>query len=97
VLVEAVMDVRIAQRQAAQAGAAQITAERLRTARRMYTTPPASHARATAPGDHTRRDFPFPIQQVLAEPSTNASTPKPTAASRPSRGPALRQQRGPIR
>jgi hypothetical protein len=97
VLAEAVMDVRIAQRRNAQAGAARIAAERLRTARRMYTAPPASHARATAPGDRARRDFPFPIQQVLAEPSANASTPKPAAACRPSHGPAPRRQRGPTR
>jgi hypothetical protein len=95
VLAEAVMDARIAQRRAAQAGAARIAAERLRTARRMYTAPPASHARARAPGDRARYDFPFSIQQVLAEPSAKASTPKTVAASQPSHGPARRRQRGP--
>jgi hypothetical protein len=97
VLAEAVMEVRIAQRRAAQANAARIAVERLRMARRMYTAPPASQARARAPCDRARRDFPLSIQQVLAERSANASTSNPAAASRPSPGSARRRQRGPTR
>jgi hypothetical protein len=93
VLAEAVMDVRIAQRRAAQAGAARIAAEQLWTARRMYTAPPASHARGRAPGDRARYDFPFPIQQVLAEPSGIVYAP----ASRPSHGSVRPVQRGSTR
>ncbi len=95
-LAEAVIDLRAAQRHAAQAGAAQTAAERLRGARRTYTAPPTSRANARVPG-RAMRDFPIPIQQVLAEPSANASAPKPAPASRPSHSPVLPVQRSPTR
>jgi hypothetical protein len=95
-LAEAVIDLRTAQRHAAQASAARTAAQRLYAARRSYTAPPASCAKARAHGNQATRDFPVPIQQVLAEASAKAHPPEPTAASRPSRGPALPRQRGPI-
>ncbi len=96
-LAEAVIDLRAAQRHAAQAAAARTAAERLYTARRSYTTPPASRAKARAHGNQATRDFPISIQQVLVGASAKARPPEPTAASRPSHGPAPPRQRGPTR
>ena len=96
-LAEAVIDLRTAQRHAAQASAARTAAERLYAARRSYTVPPASRARARAHGNQATRDFPVSIQQVLAEASAKAYPPEPAAANRPSSGPAPPRQRGPTR
>jgi hypothetical protein len=83
-LTEAVIDLRAAQRHAAQAAAARTAAERLYAARRCYTAPPASRARARTHGNQATRDFPLSIQQVLAEASAKAYPPYPAAASYPS-------------
>ena len=96
-LTEAVIDLRTAQRHAAQAAAAQTAAERLYAARRWYTAPSASRARARTCGNQATRDFPISIQQVLAEASAKAYPPDPAAASYPSHGPATPRQRGPTR
>lgn len=96
-LTEAVIDLRTAQRHAAQAGAARAAAERLYAARRTYTAPPGGRTTARAQGNQAARDFPISIQQVLAEASAEAHPPEPAAASRPSRGPAPPRQRGPTR
>ena len=96
-LTEAVIDLRAAQRHAAQAAAARTAAERLYAARRWYTAPSASRARARTHGNQATRDFPISIQQVLAEASAKAYPPESAAASRLSRGPAPPRQRGPTR
>jgi hypothetical protein len=96
-LTEAVIDLRTAQRHAAQAAAARTAAERLYAARRWYTAPSASRARARTHGNQATRDFPISIQQVLAEASAKAYPPYPAAASYPSHGPATPRQRGPTR
>lgn len=96
-LAEAVIDLRTAQRHAAQASAARVAAERLYAARRSYTSPPVGRARARAQGNQAARDFPISIQQVLAEASAKAYPPEPAPASRPSHGPAPSRQRGPTR
>jgi hypothetical protein len=96
-LTEAVIDLRTAQRHAAQAAAARTAAERLYAARRWYTAPSASRARARTHGNQATRDFPISIQQVLAEASAKAYPPDPPAASYPSHGPATPRQRGPTR
>jgi len=96
-LTEAVIDLRTARRHAAQAAAARTAAERLYAARRWYTAPPASRARARTHGNQATRDFPISIQQVLAEASAKAYPPDPAAASYPSHGPATPRQRGPTR
>jgi hypothetical protein len=96
-LTEAVIDLRTAQRHAAQAAAARTAAERLYAARRWYTAPSASRARARTHGNQATRDFPISIQQVLAEASAKAYPPDPAAASYPSHGPATPRQRGPTR
>jgi hypothetical protein len=88
---------RTAQRHAAQAAAARTAAERLYAARRWYTAPSASRARARTHGNQATRDFPLSIQQVLAEASAKAYPPYPAAASYPSHGPATPRQRGPTR
>ena len=66
-LAAAVIDLRTAQRHAAQAGAALAAAERLHAARRSYTSPPGGRATARAQGNQAARDFPISMQQVLAE------------------------------
>jgi hypothetical protein len=96
-LAEAVIDLRTAQRHAAQARAVRTAAERLYAARRSYTAPPASGVRARTQGNQATGDFPISIQQVLAEASAKARPPEPTAARRPSHGPAPPRQRGPTR
>jgi hypothetical protein len=57
-LAEAVIDLRTAQRHAAQAAAAWTAAERLYAARRCYTAPPASRARARTHGNQPRGTSP---------------------------------------
>ena len=96
-LAEAVIDLRIAQRHAAQAAAARTAAERLYAARRSYTPPPASRARARTHSNQATPDFPIPILQVLAEAAANAPTLEPAPASRQSHGPVPPRQRGPTR
>ena len=94
-LAEAVIDLRTAQRHAAQAGAARTAAERIYAARRSYTAPPARTAKARVPGDHASRDFPILIDEVLADLSPDMAAPEPAPTNRPSRVPP--RQHGPTR
>jgi MobA/VirD2-like, nuclease domain len=94
-LIEAVADLRAAQRHAAQAAAARAAAAHLRSARCAYGVRAApQHMRSQ--GSRTHPDFPFSIRDVVAQASKTAgAAPHRATPGRASRGPALPRPRGP--
>jgi hypothetical protein len=96
-LIEAVADMRAAQRHAAQAAAARAAAAHLHAARCAYgVRPTPQYVRSRSSGAHP--DFPFPIHDVVARASQNASAAQGAArSSRASRGPTPPRPRGPTR
>lgn len=76
-LAEAIADVRVAQRKAAQATVARRAAERLRAARGLYATPqPITHiARARTAADVAGLGFPMPPGPYQQEPAATRSMP----------------------
>ena len=96
-LIEAVADMRAAQRHAAQATAARAAAAHLHAARCAYSVRPAPQ-QVRSRGTRAHPDFPFSIRDVVAQASQNASATQDAArSSRASRGPAPPRPRGPTR
>lgn len=96
-LIEAVAELRTAQRHAAQAVAARSAAADLHTARCAYGVRAASqHMRSRSSRAHA--DFPFSIRDVVAQASKTATAAQdPAMPGRASRGPAPPRPRGPTR
>jgi hypothetical protein len=96
-LIEAVADMRAAQRHAAQATAARAAAAHLHAARCAYSVRPApQQVRSRSTRAHP--DFPFSIRDVVAQASQNANAAQDaTRSSRASRGPVPPRPRGPTR
>jgi len=94
-LIEAVADLRAAQRHAAQAAAARAAAAHLRSARCAYGVRAApQHMRSR--GSRTHPDFPFSIRDVVAQASKTAgAAPNRATPGRASHGPAPPRPRGP--
>jgi hypothetical protein len=94
-LIEAVADLRAAQRHAAQAAAARSAAAHLRSARCAYGVRGApQHMRSRGSGTHP--DFPLSIPDVVAQASKTAGAALHQATpGRASHGPALPRPRGP--
>jgi hypothetical protein len=96
-LIEAVADLRAAQRHAAQAAAARAAAAHLHSARCAYGVRAApQHMRSRC--SRTHPDFPFSIRDVVAQASKTAgAAPDQSMPGRASRGPAPPRPRGPTR
>jgi hypothetical protein len=96
-LIEAVADLRAAQRHAAQAAAARAAAAHLRSARCAYGVRAApQHMRSRGTWSHP--DFPFSIPDVIARASKTAgAAPHQATPGRASHGPAPPRPRGPTR
>jgi len=95
-LAQAVADLRVAQRHAAQAFAARAAAGQLHAARCAYGRRPArQRAQERAQAPHAREDFPFSIRDVVAREATTAHTRAPASSRRASPAAATPRQRGP--
>jgi len=95
-LAQAVADLRVAQRHAAQAFAARAAAGQLHAARCAYGRRPArQRAQERAQAPHAREDFPFSIRDVVAREATTAHTRAPASSRRASPAAATTRQRGP--
>lgn len=97
-LIEAIAELRDAQRHAAQAAAARRAAEGLYAARGTRTRPPKGHGPARTAVGLAGLDFPFPPALVPADRSASPGAPRPAPSSpRPSRGAGPPGRRGPAR
>jgi hypothetical protein len=97
-LVEAIADLRDAQRHAAQAAAARRAAEGLYAARGARTRPPSGRGPSWTAAGLAGLDFPFPPARVPAGRSASPGAPRPAPSGpRPSRGPGPPRRRGPAR
>ena len=95
-LIEAVADLRAAQRRAAQAAAARAAVAHLHSARCAYGVRAAPHMRSR--GSRIHPDVPFSVRDVVAQASKTAgAAPDQATPVRASRGPAPPRPRGAAR